>query len=628
MNRIRMFFCDRIVLILSLWLVSGAASTKGSFAQESSVKSFDQSGELLGLNVCTSSERWIWPKNSAISAEVIKEFTLSISNGASRIRGFSEALALRRLADSDQSKAFAEYWMARSLYTAGLFHIAEKGFSALLAREVSDEISSIQLAALGCLSSIHKKVPGIQIEKKFIKRLIKLNEMIPKMSATAQPLKSVVWEAAFYLFLEDTSYPVEVLNLMKGSGPFEALSLASIHSHQDRFEEVLRDLDLFFLQSKGIDLFKVYQERAHLLYGRAAYALGKYPDSVRHYQAIKANSNEWVHALSELSWAYLMEEKYREAIGVAIGLQSGGLRRTFGPEALMVMAMALNEMCRFPESMSVIQAFRKNYRDSYFWLKADSSSPGKYYKDAIDFAKRVPISKVPPQIASEWIRSSVFQSNQDRINLLFQERERTNRLSQQGKLEQRAMALKLLEDIKKIRKKMKTEMIKSKPGESLSNQLLSELARLKMELQHYRHFQTAAPIWRKVLSAHETRVPGVQQEMILGINQEIGRLNERMLAQLNEISENNELIEVEILNGASEDLIWQNAHPGYKEAAKKMKGGSHTQADQVWDWGSTQGGLDGRGEIWEDEIGSLRADMYDNCESKDKYLAVRQAEAK
>ena len=34
-------------------------------------------------------------------------------------------------------------------------------------------------------------------------------------------------------------------------------------------------------------------------------------------------------------------------------------------------------------------------------------------------------------------------------------------------------------------------------------------------------------------------------------------------------------------------------------------------------------GVDENGEIWEDELGSFKANLFDNCSSKDKYLAIR-----
>jgi hypothetical protein len=99
-----------------------------------------------------------------------------------------------------------------------------------------------------------------------------------------------------------------------------------------------------------------------------------------------------------------------------------------------------------------------------------------------------------------------------------------------------------------------------------------------------------------------------------------------MLTRLDEIAENNQLIEVEIYNGASKDIIWQNAHPEYKEMAKKFNDDENKEsAAAVWDWGRSPAALsDDAGEIWEDELGSFKARLFDNCGSKDRYLAIKR----
>ncbi len=589
-----------------------------------------QISSVYSEETCTPSERWSWPDNDSLKGSIwVQEFESSALRKSSKVRGFSEALALRKLAKSDRERAFSEYWMSRVLFSAGLVHLAEKGFSALLKSEVISDTAPFQLAALGCLSFIHRKYSGILIDANLIPRIIELNSAISNLSSNSKILKSSIWEAAMYLALDGSHNTPEILDLLNGSGAYENFSLAVLHISQSRYTEALKDLDSFFLNAKGNDLFKSFMDRAHLLYGRAAYALERYQDAVQHYQSIGMRSNERVHGLSELSWSFLMMQRYREAIGTAIGLQSGALKQTFAPEALMVMAMALNEMCRFPDAMSVIQSFRRNFKDSYFWLKNDSLSDPKlqvdHYHRAVDFAKGLASAQVPAPIASEWIRSSVFLANQEQINLIFKENGLANQLSQEGKNEQRLMLLKLLADVRKLNEKFKRVKINGRPNEKLSEDLISQMNILKQELIHFQHMKSAAPLWRKMLSAHMGRVLHIQRAAVAEINREINQLNQRMYAQLEEIAENNELIEVEIFNGASEDIIWQNAHPDFKEAAKKMKQtGSQAPAEKVWNWGKTQGGLDGRSEIWEDEIGSLAADIYDNCESKDKYLAVEK----
>ena len=49
--------------------------------------------------------------------------------------------------------------------------------------------------------------------------------------------------------------------------------------------------------------------------------------------------------------------------------------------------------------------------------------------------------------------------------------------------------------------------------------------------------------------------------------------------------------------------------------------------EKVWNWGKATFGVTEEGEdsyeIWEDEVGSFKADLYDNCSSKDKYLSIK-----
>src|SRR5262249_10091304 len=108
----------------------------------------------------------------------------------------------------------------------------------------------------------------------------------------------------------------------------------------------------------------------------------------------------------------------------SIALQSGGLRTTFAPEALMDAAMALNELCLFPESLQMIQTFRKSYERSYHWLKdhVGKNAPKRsehLYPLALGYLKGDNKKEVPERVASEWIRSPIFQARQQSINVSF-----------------------------------------------------------------------------------------------------------------------------------------------------------------------------------------------------------------
>src|SRR5581483_11132653 len=169
---------------------------------------------------------------------------------------------------------------------------------------------------------------------------------------------------------------------------------------------------------------------------------------------VARSSNQLAVSLEEMSWAFLMNDRYSEAIGTAMNLEAGGLRHTFAPEAGMVMAMALNELCQYPESVRAIQLLRKHYEQPYKWLSewAQAEVDGKrrnLYQLAVEFLKKQ--GKTPERVASEWVRSPLMIADQDEVNLLFDEREATAALGRSGVLEQRRIGeaiVKLARDLK------------------------------------------------------------------------------------------------------------------------------------------------------------------------------------
>ena len=96
----------------------------------------------------------------------------------------------------------------------------------------------------------------------------------------------------------------------------------------------------------------------------------------------------------------------------------------------------------------------------------------------------------------------------------------------------------------------------------------------------------------------------------LRLKKKLQKKNTRMIAQLEEIAENNQLIEVEIYNGASQDVVFGKTltlstdRPGPDDPGKRVP------ADQVWNWGRAPAQMDQddseKVEVWEDEFGSSK----------------------
>jgi tetratricopeptide (TPR) repeat protein len=588
---------------------------------------------------CTPSESWQF--SSAFPDESQREFRAFLSKGKKSIRGFSEAIALRKITKVPEEKLFAEYWMAHALLDAGQVHVAYQGFLAIASRPAEQASVAIHVAALDCLVQIHYLHSSLPVPAQAGTNIASYKNVDGAPQAMNSYLNQVVWDAQTNLIQtalsDDRVTPAAIqssISVLSGGGPYLALSQGLWMAKQGEHFKTIENLEKFVNEPKLPKNLGRFIDLSHLLLARAHYSVGQFDLASEELKRIHKNSNFLAETLQELSWAYLLNERYPEAIGTAMNLEAGGIRHTYAPEAPMVMAMAMNELCQYPESVKAIHTFRKNYESSYRWLNnwlnAGGANASKLYETSVDFIKRKPVN-VPERVASEWVRSPLFIASQDEINMYFDERDATPRLGKSAASEQRQMGQDILKKARELKPQLKIAKMKLKPGQTIPAYLVKDLADLKDEVVHWRRMQLAAPVWSVVSKNFLAGVPTHEGKLIAKINAEIKTKNLRMMTQLEEIAENIQLIEVEIYNGASEDIIWQNAHPDYKDVAKQFKADQGLAPDQVWNWGrslanenadenpdTSQGP-----EIWEDELGSFKANLFDNCSSKDKYLSLR-----
>ncbi len=575
-----------------------------------------------GMSACTSSEKW---KFSADIPEYVQDdFKSFLGKKNKAVHGFSEALATRRFAKTDEAKLFSEYWISRALFDGELPHIAYEGFRSLASRPVTAENVGILTAALDCLTELHRAHPSIAISSDVAARL-------PEFWALAKfpGANEVVWRATGSVIrsLASMDQPPqgaaqELLAIMKGSGAHEQLAKGIWAAKNNQHQTTVAELEKFIANTSVPSYLTRFMDAAHVLVARAYYSTERFDQASAHLKLVTKASNDLAMSLSELSWAYLMNERYGEAIGTAVNLEAGRMRSTFAPEGPMVMAMALNELCQYPESIAAINLFKKRYEKPYRWLSSWKKDE-PLYPQAIAFLRRQ--SSVPDRIASEWVRSPLFISTQDEINILFSERSSTASLAKIAYSEQEKLANEIIQKARALKPLLQQAKADRKKGKAMNRQVASDLDYVRRQVSHLRRLQTAAPVWKTIMKNYQGQVPGLVDKLMARINGDLKSRSIRMLAQLEEIVENTQLIEVEIYNGASQDIIWQNAHPDYKELAQKMKNDRQIASrEHTYDWGKITVGSDEEEEIWEDELGSFKSNLFDNCNSKDKYLAIKK----
>ncbi len=580
-------------------------------------------------NACERSEKWRFSNQVPFEWQI--EFKKYQKKKISNMQGFAEAFSLRRLGLQGDSMFFSEYWIARSLFNAKLYHMANQAFTAIASRKPTKHSIPIQIAAIKCLNKIQYSYTSIPWSAKLQFRIFELAGRLKEdkqlSSKQKRKLKWIIWDAAASMYRQTQNG--HFLKILEKSGPHEFFAKGLEASRNFKPKKAIQFFRKYLKYKKIPNSLKRFRNSVKLLVARNYYEIGAYRRSARYFHSVSKSSNDLAMILSELSWAYLLDQKYGEAIGVGMSLNSGAMNETFAPEGLMVMAMSLNELCQYPQSIRAIDLFRASYKDSYYWLqdwrkkaKAKDKAAWKLYPQVIHYLKGKP--QLPSRVLSEWVRSPHFLARQSEINLLIDEINRGKRVTRMAKNEQKKRAKRLLLQLRKTKKSYKISKLKLGPGEKLSKKTIGKLYALRKSMKHFYRLKASAPFWNRLLNVDQVRAPIIRKRLIHQISSGFMKANLNMVRALDRIAENNQLIEVEIFNGASQDIIWQNAHPDYEEIATKINDQKKTQnSDKIWDWGTTELGLEGSDEVWEDELGSFKADIYNNCSSKDKFLAIK-----
>jgi len=572
---------------------------------------------------CSDRENWRWGVESTVDANFRDDFSLSLSRQLRPVSGFSEGLALRKYGRSPEAQTLGEYWIARALYDAKLIHVAFNAFAAIASKPIQESTVGIQTAALACITQIHLRYPTLQLPHGATSQITRYSKFAPQTGA--QTLIPTLALNTLISLMAEPQVPAahfeELRKAMTGSLPHESFAKGIWAAKRAEHRSTITEFEKYLALGNRPAELKRFQDTVLILLARAYYATEQFEKAAAHLKAVSRSSNELSRSLSELSWAYLMDEKYGEAIGTAINLQQGGMRHTFAPEGPMTMAMALNELCQFPESVQAMRMFQRKYEASFRFLAEWDKQRKPLYALAIQFLKKT--AKVPERIGSEWVRSPLFLSHQEEINLIFDEQETSLGVSRMGAREQSHLVQTLLDTIQEFKPRLKLARMQRQPGELLPPPILKGLEKIRKQVLHLRRLEQAAPVWRSIFSNYQRYFLDRKIKLIATINEDLKVRTDRAKIQLDEIAENLQLVEVEIYNGATHDIIWQNAHPDYRAIAQKMDDERQEAAARIWNWGSVTTSDEDNGEIWEDELGSFRANLFDNCLSKDKYLAIK-----
>ncbi len=547
---------------------------------------------------CSSGESW---KNLELSKVWQDRFQKYVSNEYSSIEGMALARSLKTEAVTRFEKLFSQYWLAHALERSGHFPIASDGFERLI--EVlpgTKEFSDLRMASFACLMKLHHDHSSRNLSTKFYSSWTKL---------APSELKDYI---AYRWGIEQGKYS-QALKQMRNESPLRHVMGALINWDNRDWKLGAEKMDSFFAALPQHAYLKNHINYWRMLAARLHFSSSSHQKAVHYLSLIDKKANELVPALTEMAWAQLKSGKYNDAIGTSLSLQTGWLQNTYSPEGLMVMSMAFNETCYYPESMRSLDLLRNQYAPVAQWLQKNKNMSGdKLYSELRKSLKKE--SDAPFRLSSEWVRSSAFINRQAEINEIYKQDVKSAKAESEAKVRQQLRIVQLLKDIKIIKKDIEGFRKTESHTALVPDWIEVKLMKLRGDLEEYDSLRGFAPVWKLVKRSNEKTGKVRSGKLLAAIKAQIKKVNQQVASQLSDINENIKFIEVEVYQGATQDMIFSNANPDYadKLAALKKKEGFKLNPNEM-KWGSISTNQLSKGEIWEDELGGFKADLPNKC---------------
>lgn len=103
------------------------------------------------------------------------------------------------------------------------------------------------------------------------------------------------------------------------------------------------------------------REMAFFSLARIHYQFEQFRYAIFYYNRIQRDSEQWLEALFESSWAHFRLAEYEKALGNLVTLQSPFFQDEYYPEAAILKAITFYENCRFPEARAFLGEFEQSY---------------------------------------------------------------------------------------------------------------------------------------------------------------------------------------------------------------------------------------------------------------------------
>ena len=348
---------------------------------------------------------------------------------------------------------------------------------------------------------------------------------------------------------------------------------------------------------------------------RMNFAEKKYDRALAEYMRVPKDHPLWVQALIEQGWAQVATEDFAGAIGNMYSLHSPYFKAVYQPESFAVRTIGYLNICQYGDAYRTLTALEREYRDfnqktaQYLSTRGEPAQIYSSVKTYIKGKSTDAVDGVPYQVWREMARRKDFLNLQVALNDKGDEVRRYDGVNEKIKTEKASIRAHA-EGSKKHFDEWRTKLTAIRQDKQLERNRHDWELGLKRERDNvigYRFQLTVLEQSREGYLEYRGQAQGKLNDETNGLQTKAGGAllthAKAMNEDMSRVLENNEFLRYEVFSGSGENIR-------YEVAGGKLGNANRVPASikptKMMNWNFD-------GEFWEDEIGSYRSSLQNNC---------------
>jgi tetratricopeptide (TPR) repeat protein len=215
---------------------------------------------------------------------------------------------------------------------------------------------------------------------------------------------------------------------------FMGISHVRNHRAQPAIDSFTNIQDAISEGVRGVEDVQRMSDLAWLERARLYYSTQHYDSAVEAWNRVDVDSEYWLDALFEESWAYYLQQDYPRALGNIHTLNSPYFSSAFYPESLVLKSVIFFSNCHYDDAETVIAQFNERYGDlrpelqRYLQQYADNNAFFRFLKDVRSGSASLP-NRLRPIVQSA-LSDRTLLRNIEYVGILEAEEARLRQMPQ------------------------------------------------------------------------------------------------------------------------------------------------------------------------------------------------------